>query len=113
MRAQGWYRDPYRRHGERWISDGRPTSLVRDHGAESFDAPPPGEPPVPARGWLAVPEHPAPWPAPEAARVEVRRQAGRTFAIVAGVIGQVVIWAAIYVALGYWAYSQAWPPGGG
>jgi hypothetical protein len=47
MRAEGWYRDPYGRHGDRWFSDGRPTSLVRDQGIESRDEPPPGEPPLP------------------------------------------------------------------
>jgi hypothetical protein len=41
MRAEGWYRDPFRLHTDRWFSDGRPTDLVRDHGVESRDAPPP------------------------------------------------------------------------
>jgi hypothetical protein len=40
MRAQGWYRDPYGSHDERWFSDGEPTSLVCDDGIESHDAPP-------------------------------------------------------------------------
>jgi hypothetical protein len=47
----GWYRDPYRRHEDRYFSDGTPTKLVRDGASESFD-PPPDEPlsgpPVPA-----------------------------------------------------------------
>jgi hypothetical protein len=47
MHAEGWYRDPYGLHGDRWFSDGRPTSLVRDQGIESHDEPPRGEPPVP------------------------------------------------------------------
>jgi hypothetical protein len=47
MHAEGWYRDPYARHGDRWFSDGRPTSLVRDQGIESRDEPPPEEPPLP------------------------------------------------------------------
>jgi len=47
VRAQGWYRDPYGRHGDRWFSDGRPTWLVRDGRRESRDTPPPGEPPMP------------------------------------------------------------------
>jgi len=38
--AEGWYEDPYRLHQHRWISDGRPSSLVRDSGVESKDAPP-------------------------------------------------------------------------
>jgi hypothetical protein len=46
MQAEGWYRDPYGRHGDRWFSDGRPTSLVRDRGIESRDEPPAEEPPA-------------------------------------------------------------------
>jgi hypothetical protein len=46
MRAEGWCRDPYGIHGDRWYSDGQPTSLVRDGGIESRDAPPAGEPPA-------------------------------------------------------------------
>ena len=44
MRAQGWYRDPYGMHGDRWFSDGRATRLVRDEGVESYDDPPSWEP---------------------------------------------------------------------
>lgn len=40
MNAEGWYRDPYRLHEARWISDGAPTALVRDGGTESSDPPP-------------------------------------------------------------------------
>ena len=40
VKAQGWYKDPFRRHTARWFSDGRPTSLVRDEGVESNDPPP-------------------------------------------------------------------------
>src|SRR5215469_2954976 len=47
VHAEGWYRDPYEIHGDRWFSDGRPTRLVRDQGVESYDEPPPGEPPLP------------------------------------------------------------------
>jgi hypothetical protein len=47
MHAEGWYRDPYGRHDDRWFSDGRPTRLVRDRGTESSDEPPPGDPPLP------------------------------------------------------------------
>jgi hypothetical protein len=47
MGVQGWYRDPYGIHGDRWFSDGRPTRLVRDERAESYDDPPPGELPLP------------------------------------------------------------------
>jgi len=38
--AEGWYRDPYGIHEDRWMSDGSPTKLVRDGGAESYDPPP-------------------------------------------------------------------------
>jgi hypothetical protein len=30
MKAQGWYRDPYLVHEDRYFSDGQPTKLVRD-----------------------------------------------------------------------------------
>jgi hypothetical protein len=43
MRAEGWYRDPYKVHTDRWFSYGSPTALVRDAGQESHD-PPPNEP---------------------------------------------------------------------
>jgi hypothetical protein len=34
---EGWYRDPFAIHEDRWISDGRPTRLVRDAGVEASD----------------------------------------------------------------------------
>ena len=37
---QGWFTDPYRRHEARWLSDGKPTMLVRDQGVETYDDPP-------------------------------------------------------------------------
>ena len=37
---EGWYTDPFGRHEARWISNGRPTKLVRDAGVDSFDEPP-------------------------------------------------------------------------
>jgi hypothetical protein len=43
VNAQGWYQDPFRLHEQRWFSDGRPTSLVRDGSAEADDAPPSAE----------------------------------------------------------------------
>jgi hypothetical protein len=46
VRAEGWCRDPYGIHGDRWYSDGQPTSLVRDDGIESRDPPPSGLPPA-------------------------------------------------------------------
>jgi hypothetical protein len=44
--SEGWYRDPYGRHEDRWFSAGRPTSLVRDDNHESRDEPPPYDPPT-------------------------------------------------------------------
>jgi hypothetical protein len=47
--AEGWYRDPYGIHQDRWFSAGTPTSLVRDQGSEGHDDPPgypPAGPPV-------------------------------------------------------------------
>ena len=38
--AQGWYRDPYGLHEDRYFSAGVPTKLVRDSGSESYDKPP-------------------------------------------------------------------------
>lgn len=35
---QGWYRDPYAIHEDRYFSAGQPTKLVRDGGRESHDA---------------------------------------------------------------------------
>ncbi len=43
---EGWFTDPYAVHEARWISDGRPTKLVRDGAVESYDEPPPGPPTV-------------------------------------------------------------------
>jgi hypothetical protein len=38
--AQGWYRDPYAVHEDRYFSAGKPTKLVRDAGREAYDPPP-------------------------------------------------------------------------
>jgi hypothetical protein len=46
MKAEGWYRDPYGLHDDRWFSDGRPSRLVRDGGVESYDDPPSENPPA-------------------------------------------------------------------
>jgi hypothetical protein len=43
---EGWFTDPYGVHEARWLSDGRPTKLVRDGEVESYDEPPAGEPTV-------------------------------------------------------------------
>jgi hypothetical protein len=40
VHAEGWYRDPYKVHTDRWFSDGEPTELVRDADGESKDPPP-------------------------------------------------------------------------
>lgn len=42
---QGWYLDPYGKHGERWFSRGEPTDLVRDGDTESTDPLPLPRPP--------------------------------------------------------------------
>jgi hypothetical protein len=42
--AQGWYRDPYLVHEDRYFSVGHPTKLVRDGVIEAYD-PPPDRPP--------------------------------------------------------------------
>jgi hypothetical protein len=47
MHAEGWYRDPYGVHEDRWFSDGTPTALVKDAGVEGKDPPPAGEPAQP------------------------------------------------------------------
>jgi hypothetical protein len=44
--AQGWYRDPYLAHEDRYFSAGQPTKLVRDGGIEDYDPPPSGPPKV-------------------------------------------------------------------
>lgn len=46
MQAQGWYRDPYHVHQDRYFSVGQPTKLVRDADTEAYD-PPPMSPPYP------------------------------------------------------------------
>jgi hypothetical protein len=46
VQAEGWYRDPWLVHEDRWYSAGKPTKLVRDDGVEAFDPPPDGPPKV-------------------------------------------------------------------
>jgi hypothetical protein len=41
---EGWYTDPYAQHEARWLSDDKPTKLVRDGDVESYDDPPSGPP---------------------------------------------------------------------
>jgi hypothetical protein len=40
LSAEGWYRDPFAVHEDRWMSQGQPTKLCRDGGTESYDPPP-------------------------------------------------------------------------
>jgi hypothetical protein len=40
MNAEGWFVDPFGNHQARWISEGRPTALVRDGTVETQDPPP-------------------------------------------------------------------------
>jgi len=44
QRTQGWCIDPFGVHQHRWISQDRPSNLVRDNGIEAKD-PPPDRPP--------------------------------------------------------------------
>jgi hypothetical protein len=46
-KAQGWYIDPFGVHQHRWISQDRPSDLVRDDGVESKDPPPDAAPTLP------------------------------------------------------------------
>ncbi len=39
---EGWYTDPFARHELRWMSDGKPTKLVRDQERECYDDVPDG-----------------------------------------------------------------------
>ncbi len=55
--AQGWYRDPFGRHDDRYFSAGTPTKLVRDGTVESYDPPPAGQP-VPGALSPVVPVEP-------------------------------------------------------
>lgn len=41
-KPEGWCTDPYAQHEHRWMSNGRPTRLVRDGNATSYDEPPEG-----------------------------------------------------------------------
>lgn len=66
-RAQGWYRDPFGNHQDRYFSVGTPTELVRDQTVESYDPPPPGQ-------WVALPVAPAAM-APTAQWVDNMRRA--------------------------------------
>ena len=50
---EGWYTDPFARHEARWMSNGKPTKLVRDGGVDSYDDPPDEKPtvkPLPIEG---------------------------------------------------------------
>ena len=57
--AEGWYRDPYGIHQDRWFSAGTPTALVRDQGVEGHDAPPGYPPPGPPAEIPQTSEFPA------------------------------------------------------
>jgi hypothetical protein len=52
-KGEGWYDDPFGRHEFRWMSDGSPTSLVRDGAVESQDDPPGGAEKLAPEGWGA------------------------------------------------------------
>jgi hypothetical protein len=57
--AEGWYRDPYGIHQDRWFSAGTPTALVRDQGVEGHDDPPGYPPPGPPAEIPETDEFPA------------------------------------------------------
>jgi hypothetical protein len=58
MNEEGWYQDPYKRHEDRWFSDGSPTALVRDGEVEAQDPPPAGD--QPGRPYVpSMPQGPA------------------------------------------------------
>ena len=61
MQPQGWFRDPYGTHDDRWFSDGTPTNLVRDQGLESYDDPTREQLPPSARSRPARQELQSPW----------------------------------------------------
>ena len=44
MHEEGWYTDPFGLHEARWMSDGKPTGLVRDGVVEATEAVPDGPP---------------------------------------------------------------------
>ncbi len=46
---EGWFTDPFARHEHRWMSNGRPTKLVRDDGRVAYDEPP-------ETGYIRLPE---------------------------------------------------------
>ena len=57
--AEGWYRDPYGIHQDRWFSAGTPTALVRDQGVEGHDDPPAYPPPGPPAEIPEIDQFPA------------------------------------------------------
>jgi hypothetical protein len=106
VRAQGWYRDPYGIHGQRWISAGHATSLVRDDGVESRDEPPHGTPLVPEDHWRAAAEPQARLGREDAVRPSIWSSLGPwlRFALIA-LTFLVLIAAVIFIFLA-WAVSS-------
>jgi hypothetical protein len=47
VHEEGWFKDPYALHTDRWYSDGKPTPLVRDGDHELKDPPPASDPVLP------------------------------------------------------------------
>jgi hypothetical protein len=64
MREQGWYQDPYGSHGQRYVSEGRPTWLVRDGDVESYDPPTAHQLSMPVDAWQPAPEPLDEWDEP-------------------------------------------------
>jgi hypothetical protein len=105
VRAQGWYRDPYGRHDHRWISDGRPTALVRDNGVESYDHSPRGGPILPATYWEPVASPLVPRQA-SAGWASARLQQYLPVLIIVAVVGQFVIWELLLHVV-FWALTAS------
>lgn len=112
VRAQGWYRDPYYRHDERWVTQGRPTALVRDGGVESHDEAPHWLPALAESEWRPLHESLPQWLPQSATGPRLARHVGVALAIISAFVGQFAIWVLVHAGLVAWAFSQAWPPGG-
>jgi hypothetical protein len=59
MVPQGWYPDPFEVHRFRFFRDGRPTALVMDDGAETYDEPPEQKADTPTTSEAEPPENPS------------------------------------------------------
>lgn len=74
--AQGWYRDPYHVHQDRYFSAGQPTKLVRDDGREGSDEPP--DQPYAASDLVRVPEEEDDFGGRDLLRADAAERRGRS-----------------------------------